>query len=129
MFQENSVKPARWLLGAFAVSLLFLAACGDDDSGNGSDGGASDGGKFDASNMGSGGGSGHEAKCGNGVAEGDELCDGHDLRSQTCTSATQGVMSGGTLSCKSDCTFNVSACTGEEDGGEDDDGGMGGTGG
>jgi hypothetical protein len=119
------VKPARWLLSAaFAGSLLFVASCGDDDSGNKATDGGSDGGKSDAAATDGGG------KCGNGVAEGDELCDGKDLRSQTCNSATQGVMSGGTLKCKSDCTFDVGMCTGEKDGGgEDDGGGMGGTGG
>lgn len=122
------MKRFRWLLGAaFAASLLFVASCGDDDSGNTGDGG-SDGGRSDGSVLDSGGGGG-SAKCGNGVAEGDELCDGKDLRSQTCTSATMGAMSGGTLACKTNCTFDVSACAGEQDGGNDNDGGMGGTGG
>jgi hypothetical protein len=121
------VKRSRWLLGAaFAASLLFVASCGDDDSGNTGDGG-SDGGSSDGSVLDSGGGS--NARCGNGVAEGDELCDGKDLRSQTCNSATMGAMSGGTLACKANCTFDVGACTGEDDAGDENDGGMGGTGG
>lgn len=121
------MKPAHWLFGACAASLLFVVSCGDSGSGNSGDGG-SDGGKSDASAVDSGGGGG-KARCGDAVAQGDELCDGHDLRSQTCTSATQGVMSGGTLACKSDCTFDVSGCTGEDSDGGEDDGGMGGTGG
>jgi hypothetical protein len=127
LVQENSLKPSRWLLNAaFAGSLLFVASCGDDDSGNTGDGG-SDGGSSDASTPDSGGGG--SGKCGDGVAQGDELCDGSDLRHQTCTSATMGAMSSGTLRCKTNCTFDVSACSGEEDGGNEADGGMGGTGG
>lgn len=99
------MKPARWLLGALAASVLCVASCGDDDSGN-----SSDGGKLDASTDNGGAG---DAMCGNGVAQGVELCDGNDLRFQTCTSATHGVMSRGTLACKPDCTFDVSNCTGE----------------
>ncbi|MEK6945598.1 MAG: LamG-like jellyroll fold domain-containing protein [Nanoarchaeota archaeon] len=48
------------------------------------------------------------AVCGNNVVEGTEQCDGTNLSSQTCIS--QGY-TGGTLSCTSSCTFNVTACT------------------
>jgi hypothetical protein len=117
------VKRFSWLLGAFAASLLFVASCGDDDSGNTGDAGQDGGGTDGAVD------SGGSAKCGDGVAQGDELCDGSDLRSQTCNSATMGAMSGGTLACKSNCRFDVSKCTGEDTDGGEDDGGMGGTGG
>jgi len=47
--------------------------------------------------------------CSNGIAEGSEQCDGADLSGQTCVS--RGYAGGGTLSCNTDCTFNVSACS------------------
>jgi hypothetical protein len=46
--------------------------------------------------------------CGSGVARGTEQCDGHDLRGETC--ASQGFGAGGTLLCKTDCTFDTSKC-------------------
>ncbi len=46
--------------------------------------------------------------CGSGVARGTEQCDGHDLRGETCQS--QGFGAGGTLLCKTDCTFDTSKC-------------------
>ncbi len=46
--------------------------------------------------------------CGNGVKESGEQCDGSDLGGESCTS--QGF-DGGTLSCRSDCTFDTSGCT------------------
>jgi hypothetical protein len=70
--------------------------------------------------------------CGNSKAEPGEMCDGTDLKKETCTSATMGVKTGGTLSCTANCTFNVSKCTGDvkKDAGKvDDAGGTGGTGG
>ncbi len=45
----------------------------------------------------------------NGIKEAGEECDGADLDGETCV--TQGY-TGGTLSCKSDCTFDFSSCTG-----------------
>jgi cysteine-rich repeat protein len=47
--------------------------------------------------------------CGNNLAEGSEVCDGTDLRGQSCLSLG---FSGGTLKCATDCTnFNTSTCT------------------
>jgi hypothetical protein len=48
------------------------------------------------------------ATCGDGVINGNEQCDGSSLNNQSCS--TQGF-TGGTLSCKSDCTFNTTQCT------------------
>lgn len=48
------------------------------------------------------------AVCGNGVIEGNEVCDGAALNSQTCV--TQGFVSG-SLSCSSNCAFNTSLCS------------------
>jgi len=99
-----------------ALALLVgLSACGEDvkpirDAG-GQDGGGNT-----------------VAECGNGVGEGSELCDGNDLRGETCASATMGVMSSGTLKCTARCNFDLDACTGS-DGGLDEDAGGGGTGG
>jgi hypothetical protein len=101
------------LTSVVVVAILTIASCGGDDTGSPvQDGGGTDTGT---------------GECGNDRAEGSELCDGRDLRGMTCSSATQGVMTGGELSCNSDCTFNVENCIG--DGGFEDDGGMGGTGG
>jgi len=53
--------------------------------------------------------SGDPYSCGNGVAEGDEQCDGEDLKDVTCVSLGEG---GGTLLCDPEtCTFDVSMCT------------------
>ncbi|MBT4835116.1 hypothetical protein HON86_00665 [Candidatus Woesearchaeota archaeon] len=50
--------------------------------------------------------------CGDNMIEGDEVCDGSDLNSETCQ--TKGFDSG-TLSCSNDCsTFDTSDCTDEE---------------
>jgi hypothetical protein len=103
-----------WLIPA----LLLVASCGDDAGGTPP---GDDGGNLPPD--------GSVDRCGNGVAEGDELCDGIDLNGETCNSATHGVMIGGRLSCRVDCTFNVAECTGEDSGMEDEDGGLGGTGG
>lgn len=49
--------------------------------------------------------------CGNGVTEGDEVCDGEDLGGETCESL--GLI-GGTLLCRDDCTgYDVSRCDNE----------------
>ena len=47
--------------------------------------------------------------CGNGVAECDEECDGDDLRGFNCLSAGYAE---GSLSCDSNCKFDVSSCGG-----------------
>jgi hypothetical protein len=64
--------------------------------------------------------------CGDGIIDGDEVCDGADLGSETC--ASQGF-SNGPLGCLGDCAgFDTSACgnascgNGVQDAGEDCDG-------
>jgi len=52
-------------------------------------------------------GSGGES-CGDGVLEGDELCDGSDFGGQTCSDWT--VYEEGELLCNDDCTLNFSSC-------------------
>ncbi len=47
--------------------------------------------------------------CGNGTVDSGEECDGTELNGKACTDFS---FTGGTLSCKSDCTFDKSACTG-----------------
>jgi hypothetical protein len=49
--------------------------------------------------------------CGNGVADGDEQCDGSDLDGQTCQGL--GYTLGGTLACDAGCGFNTSGCATE----------------
>ncbi len=46
--------------------------------------------------------------CGDSVAMGDELCDGEDLRGQTCASLGLGAAEG--LACAPDCRFDTTAC-------------------
>jgi hypothetical protein len=65
-------------------------------------------------------------ECGNGMAGGDEDCDGEDLAGADCESQGFG---GGALACNADCTFDTSGCTkgpacgdGVVDAGEDCDG-------
>jgi len=50
-------------------------------------------------------------QCGNGVVEGNEQCDGYNLNGKNCVSVAGQTYSGGTLACKSDCTFDTSGCT------------------
>ncbi len=48
-------------------------------------------------------------RCGNGVQEGSEACDGTDLGVHTCI--TEGF-DGGTIACLADCTLNTNGCFG-----------------
>ncbi len=57
------------------------------------------------------------AVCGNAKIEGTEACDGTALNGKTCV--TEGFESG-TLTCKSDCTFDTSACVAADDCGNGD---------
>jgi len=49
-------------------------------------------------------------RCGNGQLDSGEQCDGINLNNSTCQSLALGF-TGGTLRCKSDCTFDTSSCT------------------
>ena len=100
------------LVRILAVLVVVGAvSCGDDDP-------VEDAG-VDASSM----------QCGNNKREGDELCDGTDLGGEKCSTVGDGMYTSGTLSCRSNCTFNLSACRGGDSGMDDMDGGGGGTGG
>jgi cysteine-rich repeat protein len=48
--------------------------------------------------------------CGNGIIVSPEQCEGTNLNGKTCANLGQGF-TGGTLSCKSDCTFDTQSCT------------------
>ena len=89
-------------------------------SGVGGGGGVSGGAGGGAGSTGGTAGTSSTARCGNGIIEGTEKCDGTQLNAQTCQ--TQGF-SGGTLSCDpSTCVFNTGACQ-QMDGGAGDGGG------
>ncbi|MEM6990606.1 MAG: hypothetical protein AAF721_08920 [Myxococcota bacterium] len=97
---------------------------GQDDDGSG--GGAADGtsgGSDDAADDGSDTGPAVEPQCGDGVAEGEEACDGADLGDATCLSEG---FAGGALQCGSDCTLDTTNCdlcgNGAIDTGEECDG-------
>ena len=47
-------------------------------------------------------------RCGDGVADGDEACDGRDLKGATCESEG---FDGGTLSCSRGCELDLSQCS------------------
>jgi len=47
-------------------------------------------------------------RCGNGIVDGNDQCDGDDLDEQTCEGL--GYFGGGTLGCTEDCKFNTSEC-------------------
>jgi hypothetical protein len=94
---ERSRRGPRWpLVGV----LLALAACARWYSG--ADGPARDGGPESG-----------PGACGNGRVEGGELCDGAELRGQTC--ASLGLLSG-SLGCTSDCRYDIGGCTSCGDG-------------
>ena len=48
--------------------------------------------------------------CGDGLAVGNEPCDGGDLRGQDCTTVPGGY-AGGVLTCRPDCGFDASGCS------------------
>jgi len=51
-----------------------------------------------------------DPQCGNDIAEALEVCDGLDLRDQSCSSLGH---AGGELRCAADCSLDVSGCEGE----------------
>ncbi len=53
-------------------------------------------------------------KCGNGVREGSEQCDGLQLGSATCVSLLGSGYTSGSLTCTSGCIYNVSNCCSPE---------------
>jgi len=64
--------------------------------------------------------------CGNNIAEGSELCDGADIRGETCGTVTMLALPNGPLRCAANCIFDTAACFGGGTGGA---GGMFGAGG
>ena len=77
------IKRHMWVRGTCAILLLAFvlvaAGCGDSVS-----------------------------KCGNGIREVTEFCDGVNLGEQSCVTLGFG---GGSLGCQADCTFDTSGCT------------------
>jgi hypothetical protein len=77
---------------------------------------------------GDGGAGGGRPYCGNGILEGNEVCDGTNLAGNTCGSVTFGARPYGFLSCTF-CNFDMTNCTGFPSGGAGGGGGFGGGGG
>jgi cysteine-rich repeat protein len=94
-------QPFAWTLG-FALLLPVLPACGDSDpSGNGNDN--TNGNLNQNQNQNE-----NQARCGDGILDADEDCDGSELGGATCQSLGH---HGGTLSCGADCQFDETGCT------------------
>jgi hypothetical protein len=55
-------------------------------------------------------GGGFGGRCGNGIVDPSEDCDGPNLNEQTCATATMAAFPLGTLSCTSSCRFDLSGC-------------------
>jgi hypothetical protein len=106
----------RKSLGLFILLSGLLAGCELIASVDRSRIAEGDGGPTDDSSVG---------RCGDGVVQGDEMCDGEDLNDETCASATMDAMNGGTLSCTSSCKFDVRKCDDNVADGSMDDGGGG----
>jgi cysteine-rich repeat protein len=113
------VSSPRALFGYALVSCALLAAaCSPEESsrsvlptppiGGGGQGGAAGGGGGGAG----GGGEGGAATCGDGVRQPDEACEAEDLAGATCATLGLGT---GALSCRSDCTLDISGCSPAED--------------
>ncbi|MGM0597191.1 MAG: hypothetical protein ACQES9_09145, partial [Myxococcota bacterium] len=84
----------KFLSFVFALSLAaFSVACDDDSSSNNTNN------------------TNNNAECGNGIIEGDEVCDGTNLGENTC--ADLEGFTGGELACNDSCEFDTSACTDE----------------
>jgi hypothetical protein len=49
--------------------------------------------------------------CGDGIKNGDELCDRYDFGGETCQTATMSSSMNGSLRCTTRCTLDLSACT------------------
>jgi len=93
----------------------------------GASGAASGGTAGDAPGEAGAGGSPDTGRCGDGVVDGDEVCDGFDFGGESCESLGFGP---GPLACGSDCTFDPTGCSpgencgnGEIDGAEQCDDG------
>lgn len=113
---RSASRRAGWWSIA-ALCLLGCPADSDDDAGSNADDGPSTGAVDegtldetgpDASSDGNGGSSGG-SRCGDGVIEGDEVCDGDNVGGMTC--AEQPGFMGGAIACTSDClALDVDGC-------------------
>lgn len=95
-----------------AVGGLAAAACG-----------ASEEEPFRTSYNGSTDGGG---RCGDGVINFDEVCDGPDLGGETCATATLNARPVGQVRCSPFCTLDLSGCKGSQNSGGGGSGGGGG---
>ena len=92
-------------LGA-SLAFFGLAACSDDDGGNGGDcgNGVCDANEDSQSCP-------EDCYCGNGSIDPGEECDGADLGGATCLDSDINC-TGGILGCTDQCSYDVSRCTG-----------------
>jgi hypothetical protein len=99
---------------AALFAIAIFAACSDDTTTP-----ATDGGPDGSTNL-----------CGNKKVDTGEDCDGTVLgKSKTCSDATMGKMTSGTLGCTSKCKIDITKCTGGGGTGGGGGGGTSGTGG
>lgn len=115
----TSIGPAA--LSAALVALALLGACSNPErcfdascltgsGGSGAQGGSGGTGAQGGGGSGGGGaGTPSPIVCGDGVVEGDELCDGENFDGQTCASFG---LPPSKLLCYGDCTLNAAFCGG-----------------
>lgn len=103
-----------WFCALLGAAGTLVYGCGgttithESTSGDGRDGG----GGANGSNPPDYATGGRKGACGNGMLESNEECDGKLFRTPlTCSSASMGQYSGGTLRCTSKCTMDMSGCT------------------
>jgi hypothetical protein len=109
------VGSSRFLILCVALSFACGESSGDSTSSAGSEGetageSAAEGGTATGNASEAGTAEGGGGSCGNGIVEGDEVCDGDDLDGEDCEELGY---NGGELTCADDCmSFDVSACDG-----------------
>ena len=116
----SSARSLLRLLVVLGAGAALASACGGSTLGDGTgnvaegDAGAARDGASAATNDGGIARPPAPDRCGNGVIDGTEMCDGADLGSYTCSAATMGARTGGVLRCDSTCNFNTTGCSSGE---------------
>lgn len=94
--------------GGALASVIVIVACGGEVATGDARGQADASSKVDRD--GGGGSISPSTRCGNGIADPGEDCDGDDLNGNNCRSATATATSEGELRCRSDCIFDTTSC-------------------